>query len=109
IAGVPWLWITICLFAFVLMLQWASIQVLTPKLVRAHFGLGVGAYRLLFSLIGGGMIVGTFIFGQANPRRRRGLISYLIWILNSLLVIVFALSPWLPLAAAAGVRRGAHI
>ena len=28
IAGVPWLWITICLFAFVLMLQWASIQVL---------------------------------------------------------------------------------
>ena len=44
IAGVPWLWITICLFAFVLMLQWASIQVLTPKLVRGHFGLGVGAY-----------------------------------------------------------------
>ena len=106
IAGVPWLWITICLFAFVLMLQWASIQVLTPKLVREHFDLGVGAYGLLFSLIGGGMIVGTFIFGQLNPRRRRGLISYLIWIVNSLLVIVFALSPWFPLAAAAAFVRG---
>jgi len=44
IAGVPWLWITIALFAFVLMLQWASIQVLTPKLVREHFDLGVSTW-----------------------------------------------------------------
>jgi MFS family permease len=106
IAGVPWLWITISLFAFVLMLQWASIQVLTPKLVRAHFDLGVGAYGLLFSLIGGGMIIGSFLVGQLNPRRRRGVISYLIWIANSLLVIVFALSPWFPLAASAAFVRG---
>jgi MFS family permease len=106
IAGVPWLWITISLFAFVLMLQWASIQVLTPKLVREHFDLGVGAYGLLFSLIGGGMIVGSFLVGQLNPHRRRGVISYLIWIANSALVIVFALSPWYPLAAAAAFVRG---
>jgi MFS family permease len=106
IAGVPWLWITISLFAFVLMLQWASIQVLTPKLVREHFGLGVGAYGILFSLIGGGMIIGSFLVGQLNPRRRRGLISYLIWIANSVLVIVFALSPWYPLAATSAFLRG---
>ena len=106
IAGVPWLWITISLFAFVLMLQWASIQVLTPKLVREHFDLGVGAYGLLFSLIGGGMIIGSFLVGQLNPQRRRGVISYLIWIANSVLVIVFALSPWYPLAAAAAFVRG---
>src|SRR5580765_109009 len=106
IAGVPWLWITISLFAFVLMLQWASIQVLTPKLVREHFDLGVGAYGLLFSLIGGGMIIGSFLVGQLNPHRRRGVISYLIWIANSVLLIVFALSPWYPLAAAAAFVRG---
>jgi MFS family permease len=106
IAGVPWLWITISLFAFVLMLQWASIQVLTPKLVREHFGLGVGAYGILFSLIGGGMIIGSFLVGQLNLHKRRGLISYLIWIANSLLVIVFALSPWYPLAALAAFVRG---
>ena len=106
IAGVPWLWITISLFAFVLMFQWASIQVLTPKLVREHFGLGVGAYGLLFSLIGGGMIIGSVLVGQLNPRRRRGLISYAIWIANSLLVILFALSPWYPLAASAAFLRG---
>ena len=106
IAGVPWLWITISLFAFVLMLQWASIQVLTPKLVREHFGLGVGAYGILFSLIGGGMIIGSFLVGQLNPRRRRGLISYLIWIANSALVIVFALSPWFAVSIAAAFVRG---
>src|SRR5919198_438189 len=36
VARFPWLWLTISLFAFVLMLQWAPIQVLTPKLVRQH-------------------------------------------------------------------------
>jgi MFS family permease len=109
IAGVPWLWLTISLFAFVLMLQWAPIQVLTPKLVREHFHLGVGAYGLIFSMMGAGMIVGTVLVGQLNPTRRRGLISYLIWIANSALVIVFALSPWYPLAVAAAFVRGIFI
>jgi MFS family permease len=106
VAGIPWLWLTISLFAFVLMFQWAPIQVLTPKLVREHFHLGVGAYGLVFSRIGAGMIVGSVLVGQLNPRRRRGLISYLIWILNSLLVIVFALSPWYSLAVVAAFLRG---
>ena len=106
VAGIPWLWLTITLFAFVLMLQWAPIQVLTPKLVRQHFHLGVGAYGLIFSLIGAGMILGSVLVGQLNPSRRRGLFSYLIWMLNSLLVIVFALSPWYPLAVVAAFLRG---
>jgi MFS family permease len=106
VAGIPWLWLTISLFAFVLMFQWAPIQVLTPKLVREHFHLGVAAYGLVFSLIGAGMIVGSVLVGQLNPRRRRGLISYLIWIVNSILVVVFALSPWYPLAVTAAFLRG---
>jgi MFS family permease len=109
VAGIPWLWLTISLFAFVLMFQWAPIQVLTPKLVREHYHLGVGAYGLAFSMIGAGMVVGTVLVGQLNPTRRRGLISYLIWIVNSVLVIVFALSPWFPLALAAAFVRGACI
>jgi len=106
IAGVPWLWVTISLFAFVLMFQWAPIQVLTPKLVREHFHLGVGAYGLLFSAIGAGMILGSVVFAQLNLTRRRGLISYLIWIVNSLLVIVFALSPWYAVSVVAAFLRG---
>ena len=48
VTEIPWLWVTITLFAFVLMFQWAPIQVLTPKLVREHFHLGVRAYGLIF-------------------------------------------------------------
>src|SRR5437763_128647 len=106
VAGVPWLWVTISLFAFVLMFQWAPIQVLTPKLVHEHFHLGVGAYGLLFSAIGAGMILGSVVFAQLNLTRRRGLISYLIWIVNSLLVIVFALSPWYAVSVVAAFLRG---
>jgi predicted MFS family arabinose efflux permease len=106
VAGIPWLWVTITLFAFVLMFQWAPIQVLTPKLVREHFHLGVRAYGLIFSAMGAGMIVGAVTFAQTNPRRRRGLLSYLIWMLNSLLIVVFALSPWYSLALAASFCRG---
>ncbi len=106
VAGVPWLWVTIGLFAFVLMFQWAPIQVLTPKLVREHFGLGVRAYGLLFTAIGCGMVIGAVLVAQLNPTRRRGLLSYLIWILNSVLVIVFALSPWFAVSVAAAFARG---
>ena len=109
VSSIPWLWVTISLFSVVLMFQWASIQVLTPKLVREHFNLGVGAYGLIFSTIGAGMIVGAVSFAQWNPRRRRGLLSYLIWMLNSALVIVFALSPWFPLSLVASFLRGACI
>src|ERR671935_86638 len=94
------------LFAFVLMFQWAPIQVLTPKLVREHFHLGVRAYGLVFSMLGAGMIVGATAFGQLNPRRRRGLASYLIWMVNSFFVIVFSLSPWYSLAVVASFFRG---
>ena len=106
VAGVPWLWVTISLFAFVLMFQWAPIQVLTPKLVREHFGLGVRAYGLVFTAIGAGMVIGSVLVAQLNLQRRRGLISYLIWILNSMLVIVFALSPWFAVSIAAAFVRG---
>jgi hypothetical protein len=109
VAGVPWLWVTISLFAFVLMCQWAPIQVLTPKLVRSHFHLGVRAYGFVFSMLGAGMILGAVSFARLNLRRRRGLISYLIWMVNSLLVIVFALSPWYSVAVVAAFLRGTCI
>jgi MFS family permease len=106
VTEIPWLWVTITLFAFVLMFQWAPIQVLTPKLVRNHFHLSVGAYGVIFSMLGAGMIIGAITFAQMNPRRRRGLISYLIWMVNSLLVVAFALSPWYSVALVVSFLRG---
>jgi MFS family permease len=109
VARIPWLWVTISLFAVVLMLQFAPQQVLMPKLVQQHFNRGVGAYGLLTSLLGAGTVVGTLLFGQLQPRRRRGVISYWIWIVNSLSIVGLALSPWFGLAAGFALFRGVCI
>jgi MFS family permease len=106
VAGVPWLWVTIALFSVVLMLQFAPQQVLLPKLIREHFGQGVGAYGLLTSLLGVGTVAGTLAFGQLQPRRRRGVISYVVWLLNSLAIAGVVLSPWFWLACCFAVARG---
>ena len=109
VAHVPWLWVTISVFALVLMLQFAPQQVLMPKLVSQHFHRGVAAYGLLTSLLGLGTVLGTLLFGQLQPRRRRGVLSYAIWVLNSLCLAGLVLSPWFELAGALAVVRGACI
>ena len=109
VAGVPWLWVTIALFGVVLMLQFAPQQVLLPKLVAEHFHRGVGAYGLLTSLLGLGTVIGTLLFGQLQPRHRRGVLSYVIWLVNSLAIAALVLSPWYVVAGGLAVVRGACI
>ena len=109
VAGVPWLWVTIALFALVLMLQLAPQQVLLPKLVEEQWNRGVGSYALLTTLLGVGTLVGTLIFGQLQPRRRRGVVCYLLFVVNSLALAAFALSPWYWLAGALSALRGVCI
>jgi MFS family permease len=106
VARVPWLWVTITLFSVVLMLQFAPQQVLLPKLIHQHFGQGVGAYGLLTSLLGIGTVAGTLTFGQIQPGHRRGVISYFVWLINSLAIAGVALSPWFGLACVFAVLRG---
>src|SRR5262245_26664188 len=109
VAGVPWLWVTIALFALVLMLQFAPQQVLLPKLVDEQWHRGVGAYALLTTLLGVGTVAGTLAFGQLQPRRRRGVITYALFVVNSLVLAAFALSPWYALAGALSVVRAVCI
>ena len=106
VAGIPWLWVTITLFGVVLMLQLAPQMVLMPKLVETQWNRGVESYALLTTLMGVGTVAGTVLFGQIQPRRRRGVISYVFWVVNSLAVVGIALSPWYPLAGALMVMRG---
>jgi len=109
ISRIPWLWVTIGVFALVLMLQFAPQQVLMPKLVSHHFHRGVAAYGLLTSLLGLGTVLGTLLFGQLQPRHRRGVLSYAIWVANSLCLAGLVLAPWFELAGALAVIRGACI
>ena len=106
VAAIPWLWVTITLFAVILMLQLAPQQVLMPELVRDHFDRGVGAYGLLTTVFGLGTVAGTLAFGQAQPHRRRGVVNYSFWLANSLAIAALALAPWFELAAFFALIRG---
>jgi MFS family permease len=106
VSDVPWLWVTITLFAVILMLQLAPQQVLMPELVQEHFHRGVSAYGLLTTIFGAGTVGGTLAFGQFTPRHRRGLVNYTFWLVNSLAIALLALSPWFGMAAAAALLRG---
>ena len=109
VARIPWLWVTITLFAVILMLQLAPQQVLLPKLVKDHFDRGVGAYAALSAMVGVGTICGTLLFGHLQPRRRRGVISYWLWLINSLAIAGMALAPWYALAGGLALVRGVCI
>jgi MFS family permease len=106
IASVGWLWKTIATLSVVIMVGYASYQVLLPKLVREAWGGGVGSYGLLFTLQGLGLALGAVVAGQANVDRGRGPIIFSAFALNSALGVLQALSPWYEGAAALSVARG---
>jgi MFS family permease len=106
VVQVPWLWITIATFSVVLMVGYAAFQVLLPKLVEQEWNGGVGSYGVLFTLQGVGMIVGSVALAQTDPRRRRGVLIYSLFLANSVFGALIGLSPWFEGAAALQVGRG---
>jgi DHA3 family tetracycline resistance protein-like MFS transporter len=94
------------MFAVILMLQLAPQQVLMPALIRDHFGRGVAAYGLLTTIFGAGTVIGTLTFGQFQVHRRRGLVNYAFWLVNSLAIAAMVLSPTYEIATAFAFLRG---
>ena len=109
VAGEPWLWISILLAAVVLMIGYAPFQALLPRLVDTQFDRGVGSYGLLFALQAVGMVLGSLVIGQLNPRRNRILLAYAGWALNDLCVVALVLSPWYGAAVVLITMRGLFI
>jgi MFS family permease len=106
VVQVPWLWITIGTFSLVLMVGYAALQVLLPKLVEQEWDGGVGSYGLLFTLQGVGMVLGSVVLAQTSPSRRRGPLIYSLFLVNSMFGVLMGLSPWYEGAAALQVGRG---
>lgn len=92
VMGVPWLWITIFLASFILMIAMAPYTSLLPAFVEEQFDRGVGSYGALFTLQSLGMALGSLAFGQTNPTRRRVIIMYLLFAGNDICVISMALT-----------------
>jgi MFS family permease len=106
VVKVPWLWITIGTFSLVLLVGYAAFQVLLPKLVEDAWDGGVGAYGLLFTLQGVGMVIGSVVLGQTSPNRRRGVLIYTLFVVNSVFGALIGLSPWYGGAALLQIGRG---
>jgi MFS family permease len=106
VVKVPWLWITIGTFSLVLLVGYAALQVLLPKVVEEEWNGGVGAYGLLFTLQGVGMVIGSVVLGQTSPSHRRGVLIYSLFVTNSAFGALLGLSPWYAGAAVLQIGRG---
>jgi len=91
------------------MIQVAPFQVLLPALVQGEWGRGAGGYGALASVMGAGMIAGALAFGTFVPRRNRAVVSYAMWIANSLGVVGIGLMPWFEGALALQLVRGLFV
>ena len=109
VMAVPWLWITIFLASFILMIAMAPYTALLPAFVEEQFNRGVGSYGTLFTLQSLGMAVGSLAFGQTNPTRRRVIIMYLLFAANDICVIAMALTHSFGLACLFVGMRGVCI
>ena len=109
VAAEPWLWISIFVASFILMVAMAPYQALLPAFVEDQYGRGVGAYGLLFTFQAAGMVAGTLAFGQTNPRSRRIVVMCVAFACNDLCVIAMALIPWYEAGLGLVTVRGACI
>jgi MFS family permease len=109
VVSVPWLWITIFLAAFILMIAMAPYTALLPAFVQEQYGRGVGAYGALFTLQSLGMAFASIIYGQTNPTRFRVIIIYVLFAVNDLCVIAMALTHSFELACLFVGLRGVCI
>ncbi len=106
VISVPWIWTGIAAATVILMVAMAPYNALLPRIVRTHYHRGVGSYALLFSLMAAGMVVGSLVWAKWHPRKNRVAVCFAAFGINDLGIVVLALSPWYPLAAAAVIWRG---
>lgn len=109
VLSVPWLWITIFLASFILMIAMAPYTALLPAFVEEQFNRGVGSYGALFTIQSLGMAIGSLTFGQTNPTRRRVIIMYLLFAANDVCVIAMTLTHSFELACLFVALRGVCI
>jgi MFS family permease len=106
VRSMPWIWTGIATATVVLMVAMAPFNALLPRVVRDHYGRGVGSYGLLFSVMALGMVLGSLVWARWHPRRRRILICFAAFGINDLGIVLVALSPWYWLAIVAVAWRG---
>jgi MFS family permease len=93
VARVPWLWITILLFAIVNAAEAGPRGVVLPAFVALDLGGGATAIGLVLSAMAAGSLLGFFLPNFAPTIRSRGLVAYVGTAIFGLSTALFAFSP----------------
>jgi len=93
--SVPWLWITICIFALVNLGISGPLIVALPLLVRDVLHADARVYGAIGAAVGAGELCGTFLSGQF-PVRHTGIVMYVWAILTGVALAAVGLVAALP-------------
>jgi MFS family permease len=105
--SLPWLWITIAIFAFVNLGIAGPTIVALPLLVRDVLHADARVYGAIGAAVGAGQICGTFLSGQFLVRKT-GLVMYIWAILAGVAVAAYGLVAALPDIFFFASRRASH-
>lgn len=103
--SVPWLWMTIFLWAFVNMAESGPFIVALPLLVRDVLFGDARTYGAIVAAMGIGEVIGTFTISQLHVRRV-GLVIYAWALLSAVALLVLGLVPVLPVILTMFAIRG---
>ena len=103
--SVPWLWITIFLWAFINLAESGPFIVALPFLARDVLGGDARTYGSIVAALGVGEVLGTFTISQLHVRKV-GLAIYGWAMLSAASYIVWGLVPVLPVILVCAAVRG---
>lgn len=103
--SVPWLWITILIFAFGNLLYAGPIIVAMPLLVRDVLLADAGVFGLISASFAVGEIIGGIVLGQTRIHRV-GIAMYAAVVLSSLALALYGLLPAYPALLLYGLGVG---
>src|SRR5438445_10016786 len=109
VARVPWLWITILLFAIVNAAEAGPRGVVLPAFVALDLGGGPTAIGLVLSTMAAGSLLGFFLPNFLPSIRHRGLVAYIATAVFGVSIALMAFSPNLTGILALGFFHGVAV
>src|SRR2546428_652848 len=109
VARVPWLWITILVFAIVNAAEAGPRGVVLPAFVGLDLGGGYAAIGLVLSTMAAGSLLGFFLPNFLPSIRHRGLVAYIPTAVFGVSIALMAFSPHLTGILALGFFHGVAV
>lgn len=110
VLGVPWLWITIVLFAILNVAEAGPRNVALPVLIAGDMGLDASALGLVLSAAAVGSLLAVLVVGNKPPSRaKRGLVAFVSVGVSGLFFALAGFAATLPLLMAAMFLKSAAL